>query len=189
MSQAGGGSGGGLTVPVTVPNGGTGAVSFTAHSLLVGEGVTPVIALGAATNGQIPIGSTGADPVLAAITAGGGISVTNAAGSITIAATGVPTTSYTPVTAPTLPFYTVLATDCFIGVDSTAAVQTIKLPNAPAIGTIFYIKDAAGTAAAFPITVTTIGGAVLIDAAASYTINLPWESISVIFSGTAYKVF
>ena len=42
----------------------------------------------AMTNGQLLIGSTGADPVAAAITAGSGITVTNAAGSITIAATG-----------------------------------------------------------------------------------------------------
>lgn len=40
------------------------------------------------TNGQIPIGSTGANPVIAALTAGTGISVTNGAGSITIASTG-----------------------------------------------------------------------------------------------------
>lgn len=40
------------------------------------------------TNGQIPIGSTGANPVMATITAGTGISVTNGAGSISIASTG-----------------------------------------------------------------------------------------------------
>lgn len=43
----------------------------------------------AATNGQILIGSTGAAPVAATITAGTAISVTNGAGSITIANTGV----------------------------------------------------------------------------------------------------
>jgi len=44
-----------------------------------------VTALGAATNGQIPIGSTGNDPVLAAITGTANqITVTNAAGSITL---------------------------------------------------------------------------------------------------------
>lgn len=40
------------------------------------------------TNGQLIIGSTGAFPVANTITAGSGISVTNGAGSITIAATG-----------------------------------------------------------------------------------------------------
>lgn len=42
----------------------------------------------AATNGQLLIGSTGAVPVLATLTAGTGITVTNTAGTITIAATG-----------------------------------------------------------------------------------------------------
>lgn len=73
---------------LVVSNGGTGATSFTAHSIILGQGTSAMTALGAATNGQIPIGSTSNDPVLATITAGTGISVTNGAGSITIAATG-----------------------------------------------------------------------------------------------------
>ena len=40
------------------------------------------------TNGQLLIGSTGANPVAATITAGSNITVTNGAGSITIAASG-----------------------------------------------------------------------------------------------------
>lgn len=40
------------------------------------------------TNGQLLIGSTSATPVVATLTAGTGISVTNGAGSISIAATG-----------------------------------------------------------------------------------------------------
>lgn len=43
----------------------------------------------ALTNGQLLIGSTGNAPVAATLTAGTGISVTNAAGSITVANTGV----------------------------------------------------------------------------------------------------
>lgn len=61
---------------------------LTDHSLLVGSGAAAVTALGAATHGQLPIGSTGADPVLAALTAGAKIAITNAAGSITVATTG-----------------------------------------------------------------------------------------------------
>lgn len=61
---------------------------LTNHSLLVGAGTATITNLGAATNGQIPIGSTGADPVLATLTAGANVTITNAAGSITIAASG-----------------------------------------------------------------------------------------------------
>lgn len=60
----------------------------TNHSLLLGNATGSINSLGVATNGQIPIGSTGVDPVLATITAGTNISVTNGAGSITIATTG-----------------------------------------------------------------------------------------------------
>ena len=40
------------------------------------------------TNGQVLIGSTGATPVLSTLTTAGGITITNAAGSITISGTG-----------------------------------------------------------------------------------------------------
>lgn len=65
------------------------ASSVTQHSLLIGGANTHTINnLGVATNGQLPIGSTGADPVLATLTAGTGVSITNAAGSITINSIG-----------------------------------------------------------------------------------------------------
>lgn len=63
--------------------------ALTQHSLLLGgANASTINNLGVATNGQIPIGSTGLDPVLATLTAGAGISIANAAGSITITNTG-----------------------------------------------------------------------------------------------------
>lgn len=61
------------------------SILLTLRGLLLGggAGATPT-AIAALTNGQLPIGSTGADPVPATITAGTNISVVNAAGSITI---------------------------------------------------------------------------------------------------------
>lgn len=77
-----------LTADVTgtlpVDNGGTGATTLTDHGILLGSGTGAITPLGEASNGQLPIGSTGADPVLATLTAGAGMSITNAAGSITI---------------------------------------------------------------------------------------------------------
>lgn len=62
---------------------------ITQHSLQVGgAGGINLTQLGVATNGQLPIGSTAADPVLATLTPGTGISVTNGAGSITLAVNG-----------------------------------------------------------------------------------------------------
>lgn len=74
-------SGSGNTVDISVSG-------TTNHSLQLGNSTGSLNSLGVATNGQLPIGSTGADPVLAAITSGTGITVTNGAGSITIAASG-----------------------------------------------------------------------------------------------------
>jgi hypothetical protein len=76
-----------LTTDVTgilpVPNGGTGAATLTDHGILLGSGVGAITPLGAATNGQLPIGSTGADPVLANITSTGAtLAITNGAGTI-----------------------------------------------------------------------------------------------------------
>lgn len=63
--------------------GGTGVASPTAHGIMVAEGssaMTPIVL----TTGQILIGSTGVDPVAAAINSGAGILVGNGAGSITV---------------------------------------------------------------------------------------------------------
>jgi len=75
----------GIVDPLIVSKGGTGLATLTDHSLLVGSGTDAITPLGVATNGQIPIGSTGADPVLAALTGTANqIIVTNGAGSITL---------------------------------------------------------------------------------------------------------
>jgi hypothetical protein len=63
--------------------------AVTNHSIILGGANNHTLTnLGVATNGQLPIGSAGADPVLATLTAGTGVSITNGAGSITINATG-----------------------------------------------------------------------------------------------------
>jgi hypothetical protein len=77
----------GIADPLIVGKGGTGAATLTDHSLLVGSGTDAITPLGAATNGQIPIGSTGADPVLATLTGTANqVNVTNEAGTVTLSA-------------------------------------------------------------------------------------------------------
>jgi len=77
-----------LTTQVTgtlpVGNGGTGAITLTDGGILLGSGSGGITALGVATNGQIPIGDGTTDPQLATITGGTGLTVVNAAASITI---------------------------------------------------------------------------------------------------------
>jgi hypothetical protein len=161
-------------------------VGTTNHALQIGNAAGSLTSLAVATNGQLPIGSTGADPVIATLTAGPGITITNGAGSITIASSGTTRLTYTAVS--TTP-YVVLITDEFLGVDSTAAPITIELPNAPATGTVWIIKDVSGTSGTNNITVTTVGGVVLVDAAATFVMNTAYESINVLFNGTKYLVY
>ena len=78
-----------LDTALPVGSGGTGASTLTDGGVLVGSGTGAITALGQATNGQLVVGSTGADPVLATLTGGSNITVTNTAGGISIAATGL----------------------------------------------------------------------------------------------------
>jgi hypothetical protein len=172
--------------PQPVVEGGTGAMTLTANSLLLGNGTLAISALGAATNGQIAIGSTGMAPSLATITPGTGISISNGAGSITISATGTSTFNYTAVS--TTP-YVVAATDDYLGVTSSSMAITVELPNAPATGRAYIIKDTAGSAATNNITITTVGGSVDIDGATSFVMNTNYQSANVVFNGTAYEVW
>ena len=81
----------GLTLDTALPvaSGGTGGATFTDGALVVGSGTGALTSLGQATDGQVVIGSSGADPVLATLTGGANITVTNTAGAISIAASGL----------------------------------------------------------------------------------------------------
>lgn len=72
-----GGGGGSGTVTHT-------AGALTANSFVFGNGGDDIKATAAATNGQLLIGSTGANPVAAALTGSSSVTVTNGAGSITL---------------------------------------------------------------------------------------------------------
>lgn len=113
----------------------------TQHSILLGGADTHTInSLGVATNGQLPIGSTGADPVLATITAGVGISVTNGAGSITIAGTGG-SLAWTDVTGTT---QAMAVNNGYTA--NNAGLVTLTLPSTAAYGSLLAVvgKGAGG---------------------------------------------
>jgi hypothetical protein len=74
-----------ISLPLSVSDGGTGQTSLTDGAILVGNGTNPITQL-SLTNGQLPIGSTGADPVAASLTQpAAGVTITGGAGSITFA--------------------------------------------------------------------------------------------------------
>lgn len=72
----------------------------TASAVMVTDSAGSPILSSSMTNGQVLIGSTGSTPVAATLTGAGGISITNAAGSITISGSGVGF-SWTEVTGTT----------------------------------------------------------------------------------------
>lgn len=87
----------GIADPLIVGKGGTGAATLTDHSILVGSGTDAITAIGAATNGQLPIGSTGNDPQLDTLTGTANqIIIANGPGSITLSLPQDYDTSATP---------------------------------------------------------------------------------------------
>ena len=156
----------------------------------LGEGVLQSDAAGLVTategtDGQVIISSTAGAPSWANITSTGKtVAISNGSNSINLE-TGDSFARYTAVnTTP----YTVLTTDDHLGVDCSGSIISIELPDAPAAGRLFGIKDNTGSAATNNISVTTVGGAVNIDGATTYTMNTNFQSINVVFSGTAYEV-
>lgn len=72
-----------LDSPVSVSNGGTGASSLTDNAVLVGSGTAAVTALTVGTDGQVLVGSTGADPVFATLTSSDSLlTLTGGAGTL-----------------------------------------------------------------------------------------------------------
>ncbi len=63
------------------------ATTITQHDILIGGASNAITSL-ALSSGQLAIGSTGADPVAAGLSAGTGVSISTGAGSITINALG-----------------------------------------------------------------------------------------------------
>lgn len=85
--------------------------------------------------------------------------------------------------------YTVLAADEYIASQTSTGTITVRLPNAPTTGRVITIKDSNGAAATSNISVTTVGGAVTIDGATTYTMSINYQAIQLIFNGTSYEVF
>lgn len=84
-----------------------------------------------ATNGQVLIGSTGAAPVWAGLTAGANITITPGAGSISIAATATDMTWSREVGTPVA----LVAAHGYVQANAGAGLTTFNLPASAALGT------------------------------------------------------
>ena len=85
--------------------------------------------------------------------------------------------------------YVVTGLDSYIAVDTSTIAITLQFPNTALVGRTFTVKDFTGDASVHNITVTTVGGVVLIDGATTFTINNDYQSIQLLFDGTGYQIF
>lgn len=128
---------GGTNASLTASNGGIvystasalAILASTASAGLVTNSSGIPVFTSSLTNGQIIIGSTGATPTAANLTAGSNISIVNAAGSITISATGLAGFSWTVVTGAS---QNMSVNNGYIS--NNAGLVTLNLPASSAVG-------------------------------------------------------
>ena len=94
--------------------------------------------VGPLTNGQLIVGSTGATPVAATLTAGSGITITNGAGTITISSPDI-STNWVVVTGTT---QNIANGTAYIA--NNASQITFTLPTTAAVGDLFSINGLGG---------------------------------------------
>lgn len=115
----------GSSKPIEVAFGGSGLATITDHGVMVGSGAAAITPLAVGTNGQVLVGSTGADPVFATVaSADASIEVTGGAGTIDLSASGILT-----IVAETGTTYELLLTDVGKLVTCTnASAITVTIP-------------------------------------------------------------
>ena len=124
------------------------ATTVTNHAVLVGGTSNSITSVGPLTNGQLAIGSTGADPVAATLTAGTGVTITNSAGAVTINAVGSGL-SWTVVTGAT---QAMAVNNGYIA--NRAGTVAFTLPTSSAVGDTIAVTGI-NTATGWSIAYTT----------------------------------
>lgn len=126
--------------PVTVPHGGTGLTTITDHGVMVGSGVGAVTPLAVGSNGQVLLGSTGADPIFATLTSSNSsVTFTTGAGALGLTVTQATTTQLgggetaTDVEAIAAASTTVLLTPSNLAALTAANLTALKASDAQAI--------------------------------------------------------
>jgi hypothetical protein len=128
----------GLPISTGVSGLGTGVATFLAltptNSSSIVVSSAGVVSYAAMTNGQLIIGNTGGTPTAAVLTAGTGISIANAGGSITISSIDV-AASWTVVTGTT---QAMAVNSGYIS--NNAGLVTLTLPSTAAVGSIIQMQ-------------------------------------------------
>ena len=136
----------------------------------------------APANGQLLIGN-GTTYTLSTLTAGTGISIANAAGSITITSSGI-----TPLVTKTAN-YTILSTDGTILCDTSGGAFTLTLPNPSGLsGQIWRVIDSTGFFQSNNLTLAPHGAEKIEGLAASKVLQTPWGWFTITTNGTDWFV-
>jgi len=146
----------GVTGTLPVANGGTNQTSYTNGQLLIGN-------------------TTGNTLAKATLTAGSGISVTNGAGSITIA-NSAPSVSWQSVQTSGFTAVSGSGYPC----NTTSAAFTVTLPASPSAGDSIVLTDYAGTWATNNLTIG-VNGNKLNGGANNATLSTKRQSISLVY--------
>lgn len=154
----------------------TGLATANSAALVTTSAGVPVLS-STMTNGQVIIGSTGATPTAAALTQGTGISITNGAGTITIASTGVGSLTWNDVSGTS---QAAAVNNGYI--ISNAGQTTVTLPATAAEGSVFAVQ---GKGAAGWILTANTGqvihlGSSATSSAGSLTSTNQWDSVSIV---------
>lgn len=136
--------------------------TYTAHGIILGEGTSSMVATAVMTNGQLLVGSTGADPAPATVGCTG-CSWTTGAGTLSLTVTGTGGFyTVTQVPQASCP-YTVLSTDVLLLVGSTTLTANcvVNFPAATGTTRVILVKKqdtGAFSVAATPHTTDTFDG-------------------------------
>jgi hypothetical protein len=153
-----------------------GKQAVTSVTPAAGIGISIDDIIGEGTAISFTVNNTG----VTSLNAGAGISIDNSTGDITISSTGADIISVIGVTTN----YTATSEDEYIGVDSTSAT-TITLP-AGENGRVYIIKDERGQGSG-KITIQPQPGE-LIDNKTNYVIGIPFQSVSMVFRGSQWRI-
>jgi len=151
-----------ITDPLPVANGGTGQATLTANGVLVGAGVNPITSLAVGTDGQVLLGSTGADPVFAALTSSGGtITFTPGPGSLNLEAGAAVPILFQTDSGSATPALNVITIAGGTNINTSGAASTVTVNLDTAVSGLTSLDMAAGGRIG---TATSAGNTLLLQA-------------------------
>lgn len=179
----------GLTIPVVVSSGGTGAITLTSHGVLLGNTTSAVTATAAGTTGQVLTGVTGSaptfqSPAASSITITGdtggalaGAAFTFAGGTTGLSFGGAGSTE-------TLTFAGITANGGVVNLGTDSANNAINIGTVSAAGRVITLGNTTGTTGISEYVGT---GNFLLDGvgASTYRIGASTTTGTIIIGGTA----